>query len=335
MFQEPEVLIIKHLSKECSREEEEMLFSWIAQSEDNKRIYDETCQAWELSGVLKNKEIFEPEQAWKTVESRLGFKKVVITGHTAFRQVFRLAAAAVLLAVVAGFAYWLVSGRNNPEPALLTASSMGFVKTIDLPDGTRVWLNRESTLSYPEKFGSDSRMVTLTGEAFFDVTPDTQKPFLITTGIAQVRVVGTSFNVKSYPSMEATQVTVTSGKVKLSPAGRSDAAVVLLPGETGRNIKGSSAVTREKNSDVNYLAWKDHRLTFRETPLPLVASSIGAAYGIKVILKDSSMGNLLLTARYDETLSPQGILEIIALNFGLELQNKEPGEFLLGKKTGQ
>jgi ferric-dicitrate binding protein FerR (iron transport regulator) len=206
------------------------------------------------------------------------------------------------------------------------------VKSIILPDGTKVWLNRESSLSYPEKFGSESRTVELTGEAFFDVTPDAQKPFLIQTGIAQVQVVGTSFNVKSYPAMSATQVIVTSGKVKLSPTGNADESVLLLPGEMGRSLKGSSKVTREQNPDVNFLAWKDHRLSFRESPLSLVAESIGNAYGVKIILSEDSIKQLLLTARYDENMNPHEILEIIALNFGLELKNEMPGEFLLVRK---
>lgn len=332
MFVEPEILIIKHLSKECSREEEEMLNSWIAQSEENKQLYKETCEAWELSGILKNKELFEPNHAWETVESRLGFKRSIQAAPSAFRQVFRLAAAAVLIAVVAGFAYWLVSGKFSTEPALITASSQGLVKSVELPDGTKVWMNRETILTYPEKFGSENRTVELTGEAFFDVTPDAQKPFLIHTGIAQIQVVGTSFNVKSYPAMSATQVIVASGKVKLSPAGKADKAVLLLPGEMGSSLKGISSVTREQNQDINFLAWKDHRLNFRESPLSLVAESISSAYGVKVILGQDSVQHLLLTARYDESMSPQEILEIIALNFRLELKITEPGEFLLVKK---
>jgi transmembrane sensor len=332
MIQEPEILIIKHLSKECSQEEEKMLFDWIGQSEENQRLYRETCEAWELSGILKTDNLFEPDQAWETVQTRLGFKHRLLVATPSFRQVFRLAAAAVLLLAIAGFAYWLVSGRMSPEPAIITASSQGLVKSIILPDGTKVWLNRESTLSYPEKFGFESRIVNLTGEAFFDVTHDSKKPFLINTGIAQVQVVGTSFNVKSYPEMAATQVIVSTGKVKLSPVINSDGFMFLLPGEMGSSLKGSSTVTREPNTNVNFLAWKDHRLNFRESPLSLVAESINTAYGVKVILGEDSIKQLKLTARYDETLSPQDILEIIAVNFGLELKKGKSGEYRLVKK---
>jgi len=140
-----------------------------------------------------------------------------------------------------------------------------------LPDGSFVTLNSNSKLVYPKHFKGNTREVTIYGEAFFDVKPNPEKPFIINAGNARVKVVGTSFNVSAYPETETVEVVVKTGKVQVTNKNAealSDAnQVFLIPGEKGTLFNKSSILEKSQNSNLNYLAWKTRDFIFNDMPL--------------------------------------------------------------------
>jgi transmembrane sensor len=171
-----------------------------------------------------------------------------------------------------------------------------------LPDGSLVTMNSHSTLIYPEKFSGKIRPVTMLGEAFFKVTPDKTKPFIIKVNGVTVRVVGTSFNVKSRNGK--TQVIVETGIVNVSEKNKN---VNLNPGEKVLVTKTDGLLAKESNKGRLYNYYVTHELVCDETPLHELVSSLNEIYGAHIVIGNKTIANLPITTVFkgqslDETL---------------------------------
>ena len=168
---------------------------------------------------------------------------------------------------------------------------------ISLEDGTRVWLNSESTLKYPEVFTGTTREVFLEGEAYFEVTPG-NKPFIVRSTYGNVYVHGTSFNVKSYKEEEKTYTTLVSGKVSCTYENQE---IELQPGEQAITSK-HEAMEKRKVNVAEYIGWKDGLYIFKRRSLGSIMNELARWYDIEVVYKDEGLKNILFTGnlkRYD------------------------------------
>lgn len=143
---------------------------------------------------------------------------------------------------------------------------------VVLSDGTAVWLNAESRLEYPSRFTGAERCVKLTGEAYFDVAPDKEHPFIVETSKIRTRVLGTEFNICSYPQVPQ-HVTLVKGRVEVQDSRRSK-PVVLSPGEDATLERNGSFSVKEVDTDV-YEYWKDGYFYFDDAPLSAIMQKIG------------------------------------------------------------
>ncbi len=176
----------------------------------------------------------------------------------------------------------IVSADNNgfTNSDLQLATPKGGTYHVTLPDGTRVWLNAESTLQYPVQFPDGKREVLLIGEAYFEVAKDNKRPFLVKTRSQEVEVLGTQFNVTAYANEPSTKTTLVEGKVKISNM-KSGAVHMLNPGQQGisegMNTQVKNVVTTQ------FTAWKDGYFNFEETPFPEVLEQLARWYNIEII----------------------------------------------------
>lgn len=168
-----------------------------------------------------------------------------------------------------------------------------------LSDGTRVWLNSETTLRYPVCFTGSERRVEVVGEAYFEVRQDSGRPFRVElAGRGEVEVTGTAFNVRHYPDEAKALVTLTEGRVNLSGGTRS---ISLRPGEQGAVENGNLA--KETVNTRLYTAWKDGRFVFKEQPLEEIMRTLARWYDVNIEFADEGVkeatfsGNL---RRYDD-----------------------------------
>ncbi len=221
-------------------------------------------------------------------------------------------AAAVLLVVVA-YA-WLFVG-NTEAPAVSLSTTTGG-QNVTVGDGSQIWVNNHSTLSYPQEFKDDKRAVELEGEAFFNVTRDTSRPFIITTQNITVRVLGTSFNVKSYPEDEEIVVTLATGKVRVEANGTE---LDIKPGEQLRYHKQSGNFTTVAANPDDASAWREGWLVFNSITLAEIATTLERWYGVQVIIEDEALKKMKVTLkRKDETLL--NVLDIISFTTGVEYE---------------
>ena len=178
-----------------------------------------------------------------------------------------------------------------------------------LPDGTEIWLNAASSLKYPSTFDTGSpRRVTLSGEAYFQVSRDPSRPFIVKTALQEVKVLGTHFNVNSYIDEPATTTTLLSGSVLVS--GLNADQKVLKPGEQSILAEGSIQV---KKADVEEaVAWKNEEFIFSGDDLRTVMRKIERWYNIEVIYEASAPTNLQLGGFSSRSRSISTVLKMIA-----------------------
>lgn len=333
-------LIGRYLTGEATAAEVKEVETWVAASEKNRQELEQAKQLLENADAMYTISKFDTEKAWAKVRKQTITSVPVYTlaasRKKAIASYYKYAAAILLAVLIGSAAYLLVSNNAGTQKYTEVVTSHNqVINEYVLPDGSTVTLNSNSSLQFPEKFTGNTREVTITGEAFFDVEPDPQKPFVIYAGNARVKVLGTSFNVNAYPGAESVEVTVETGIVQVlcCEGEEPDNGINLLlnAGERGTLKNTNRKLEKTINSDPNYLAWKTHNLVFEKTPLKEVALTLEKVYHTRIELKDAELENLLLTAQF-ENKTAEFILDVICLTFNLEL-TQQNGTFMLSKKT--
>lgn len=338
-------LLVKYICNEVNDQEKSMVESWLNQSAEN---YDELEELQKMllkvDTTLKVKR-FDTETAWQNVHSKITqSQKAVIQLRKKRKEAllrFYKYAAVILIAILVGSVGFYLGFKNQTKVVYgeLISANDQVVNEYTLPDGTIVALNSNSQLTFPKHFNDNIREVTISGEAFFDVTPNPEKPFVIHAGNAQVKVLGTSFNVCAYPETETVEVVVKTGKVQvlnrnmeaeLSPINE----VFLTPGEKGTLYLKRNLLEKSENRNPNYLAWKTHDFIFEETPLNEVIQCLEKVYHVKIIVAEPELNNLLLNARFDKK-PVDFVLDVVRLTFNLELSGDNEQFTLSSRKKEQ
>lgn len=282
---EETLLIAKHLSGETTHSEEEALQRWISLSNDNEQIYLKFKRVYEVSGKIYDHSAgdslgIDVEQEWNLFVNKVEQQgKTIEFVPQSKGSAWLKIAAALLLLVASGIVINYFVGKGG-EQIYQTAEN---TEVIDLPDGSIVSLNRHSTLIVKNSFAKQGRTVELLGEAFFEVTPDQQKPFIIGVDKAEVTVLGTSFNVQNWDHQNEVEVVVETGVVKLKPK-ELNQSVELRAGEKGTYRKKEKQLVSTKNTDTNFLSWKTKNMVFSNTNLKSVVETLRATYGVEIVI---------------------------------------------------
>ena len=163
---------------------------------------------------------------------------------------------------------------------------------LTLSDGTRVWLNSETSIQYPVAFGAKERRVFVQGEAYFEVAKDAKKPFTVQFMSSSVTVLGTSFNIRAYPEEKRSQTTLAEGSGRIYSSGSS---MLLKPGEQAEVSALSGEMVKQEVEVKNFTSWKDGRFVFEQQPLEDIMRTLERWYDIRVIFKDEGAKRISLS----------------------------------------
>ena len=163
---------------------------------------------------------------------------------------------------------------------------------LTLSDGTRVWLNSETSIQYPVAFGAKERRVFVQGEAYFEVAKDANKPFTVQFMSSSVTVLGTSFNIRAYPEEKQSQATLAEGSVRIYSPGSS---MLLKPGEQAEVSALSGEMVKKEVEVKTFTSWKDGRFVFEQEPLENIMRTLERWYDIRVIFKDEGTKRISLS----------------------------------------
>jgi len=309
--------LTNYFAGECTPAERLEIEVLIQSDIDIRNIYNELKQVWDNASPHLADDVYNVDSAWVKVNSHINNKDLVPVSHKRIkRPILRLArfAASVAAVLLLAFTVYQVF-FNNTLTTKSFASGNAVSSALQLADGSKLVLNAGSEVKYPEKFGSHGREVYFWGEAFFEIAPDPARPFVIETGDARIKVLGTSFNVKAYPESGITEVVVNSGTVLFYHVDNNNSIlgqIILQKGEKGTYNRATHKLAKFVNDDLNFLSWKTGVLVFNETPLDEVMEVIGDKYGVKFHTDNLKLSQLKLTATFDNE-SLDSVLEVLGL----------------------
>lgn len=274
-----EQAIQNFLQRIASPEEEKKLYEWINQNPENRKKLFREKDLWDALQIGTQKLNRIELNEWLVLQRRLSTRKLLPLKVTRFGK----AAAVIMLALCIGWmGHYLYTSGNfiNQQTEFKTIETpKGQLKEIYLADGTHIWLNAESKLSFPSGFSADNREVNLSGEAFFEVTANEKKPFLVKTGNHTVKVVGTRFNICEYPENKIIETTLIEGKVKIITG---NIIKDLLPGQQSSFDTQTSKIRISANDFEIYTSWKDGRYEFNNEPINKVFQIVERWWDVKI-----------------------------------------------------
>lgn len=257
-------IIGRVLSGDADSAEIQYLLRWFNESEGNPKEFAEYEMLWNAVEIIGRKHEFDAGPAYRKfldkIESKEESKKESKKTRSIFFPILRIAAIVILVSGIAFWAGYKLRLPEKPAETCTVVAPKGSKAYAELPDGTRVWLNAESRLSYPGIFTGDSRHVHLEGESYFEVAKDSRRAFIVHTAGVDIRATGTAFNVKSYPSEDIVQTTLIEGEVaierqtvrmaKNSPAVTDGHIVYLKPNEQATFYKTTSVIDVNSKTSV-------------------------------------------------------------------------------------
>lgn len=332
------------MAGECSDREQKIIEQWINEDPGNKKGMEEFKRIWKASEQERDsKDAFEVDGEWDKLKARLirdeelqyeteqhashirQFQTSSV--HSTTQKVGRVAAI-LLVAGLFGllfYQYWPQQEVEPQEQVLRTISTEKAQRAnLTLGDGTKVLLNADSQMELPSEFAADVREVFLEGEAYFDVASNPERPFVIHSEGSIIRVLGTSFSVRSYPEDEQVRVVVKEGRVSLEAENQeSPQEAVLTANELGRySLKSNRIETHQVDDMQLYLSWREGYLKYKNTEMSKVAIELERRYGVEVTFEDAKIQKQLLTALL-KSRSIRNVLDVISMSLNIEYQLKD------------
>lgn len=324
-FEHMDELIAMFLAGEAGREDIAKLEAWRREASTHEEYYQQTLNLLKAIATHSQQQTVDVDKAWEKLQARIsqgGEAKVIPFYRNP--KIFR-AAASLLLVLALGFIIRTLVVTETPEPMVIAATKAPIEEK--LPDGSKVFINKNSEISYVVK--GNKREVKLKGEAYFDVVHNEEQPFEITIDDVVIRDIGTAFNVKAIPGSDLIEVLVESGEVQFYSA--TNKGLNLVKGEKATYNR----VTKEFRKSIpdpieNTTSYKSKIFHFKETPLREVLRQINGIYESNIKLADDRIGDCRLSVVFTNE-KIEVVVDVIAET--LDLEAVSAGDTLVLKGT--
>jgi transmembrane sensor len=309
-------LLVKYLLGEADAQEHLTLNKWREANMGNEKYFQDFELIWEESKNQAAASSINEDEAWIRLKQRInttkGEEEIITTKRIALNWKSLMRIAALFILIVGG-SYFFYTTQSHK---MLIVESDNLVTIETLPDGSIVTLNKNASISYPKSFKGKTREVVLNGEAFFNITPNKKKPFIIEANGVEVKVVGTSFNVKT--GKEKTEVIVETGIVEVS---KNKNVIRLSPKEKAVVNDNSEKPIKENTTDLLYNYYRSNEFECINIPLWRVIEVLNEAYGSQIVIDNPQIKDL----RFRTNLINQSLddnLAIIAETLDIEIEKK-------------
>ncbi|MCG6189171.1 FecR family protein [Maribellus maritimus] len=291
---------------------------WKESSDKNQKIFKESEKAWQGITLLQTMKKYDSEKALQQVNAKIERQnKNILT-------IIQKIAAILILPLIISTLYFALKKQDisavKDDRLFTVTSPAGMRSEYILPDGTKVYLNSKTSLSFPATFSGNLRNVTLHGEAYFEVAENKKKPFIVNTGKINIEVTGTQFKASNYSNENLTEIVLVSGSINLFSGkyGKSKENIIRLkPGEKANYIVSQDRISIE-NVDVDkYISWKDGILMFRNDPMPQVVKRLNHWFNVDIKLTGNDLTDYVYTGTFeDESLNQ--ILDLLKISAPIE-----------------
>jgi transmembrane sensor len=281
-----------------------------------KKYFEQFKTIWDSSRNIAVQSTVDENAAWQHFKSRVTYQQQNVQPVQKSKFNWMKVAASVIALIGIGVISFLFINKENPSKDI-AVQSLQQVISDTLSDASVVTLNKNSILNYPEKFKGKTRTVVLKGEAFFKITPNKEKPFIVAVNDVQVTVVGTSFNIKE--ATGSTEIVVETGIVLVTKNGQT---VELKAGEKINVVQGSGPLAKETIKDKLYNYYRTKEFICDETPLWKLVEVLNEAYGADIAIKNNAIKNLPITTTFlNESL--EQVMLVISETFNITVTKKD------------
>lgn len=318
-------LIGKYLSGETSVEEASTVERWAAQSEDNRKYFNQFKLIFDRAANVKEIHDFNTDAAWNRMKSRLNQKpagRVVRMKPFWETMYFRVAASII---IILGVGFFLYRSFDSSTTTINVVAEKK-IKKDTLPDGSAVTLNRQTQLAYSFDKKAKAHRVKLKGEAYFDIEHKDDKTFIVEADQLLIKDIGTSFNVKAYPEKNTIEVVVEEGEVQLYTA--TDNGIFVRAGGKGVYDKTTRTFSLDQ-PEPNAAAYKSKHFVFTDVELGAIVVALNNVYDRKINIAPHLSKCRLTVTFSDET--PEEIANVISETLGLSVTADGPDLLLEGK----
>ena len=327
-------LLARYLSGECSEAEKAEVEAWLASDIENRNLMASMKTVWETPEPQS--QASDVNRLWGEVAEKAG----IATGSEAPHQnrgivlsvaewvqprVYPILGYAAVLLVAASLAYMsqiFPRGDRAVELEQLAVKN-GVRDEITLSDGTRIALDSGSLLKYPKTFDNNTRDVFLTGEGYFEVAPNAEKPFIVHANRAVVKVLGTKFNVRAWQPDQKVTVVVSEGKISFgSKDGSVEDAVVMIKGQASSLLANGRPSEPHAVDIEKHLGWMQNEVFFESAPLSEILYQLERWYNVQFVLEQTSAATEQLTLHV-QAKSLEDVLELISALTGLDYERTD------------
>lgn len=297
-------LLKKYFTNSCSDNEVDEILLWFKYSGQSKDGRNMLNQIWhELEG--DEKETVDFERVLDRIHHQMNIKDAGKSRKINLTQTIIKLAAALFIPLLLGSLYLynqLDSYQSNEQVYTNVKSPKGAQTSLELPDGSTVWLNSGSSLKFPAKFANDLRQVELVGEAFFDIVHNPEKPLFVKAGDIQVKVHGTEFNVLAYEEDEKIGVTLKSGSISIQKEvnGKLHHFVKLKPNQHAIYSKKERTLKYSNFKTDKYSAWKEGKMIFVNDSLNVVMKQLEKKFNIETEIRNNERNKYTYTATFSD-----------------------------------
>lgn len=284
-------MIIRFLSEQATSEEAERLSGWRKETADNETYFRSIEEIWFSSLAKDTQKLFtrkDAGDAYRKFCRKTGMRRIY-----SFDYIIKYVAAVAVILLMMFWTYKAGENKHlNEEHIVRIEAPAGSKTNATLPDGTKVWLNAGSYISYPPQFGVKEREVSICGEAYFEVAHNEEVPFRVKSETMQVKVLGTKFDFRDYPSDKNAVVTLSEGKVNFTNLLSESDSFIMLPSDQVILDKVEKKIQRRKIVSKEAIRWTENCLYFDEEPLRDVLNALERSYNVDIVLQTGCLDTL-------------------------------------------
>jgi transmembrane sensor len=290
----PWKLLENHFINNSDKELGAEVNKWVSETPENNMIYNQLLEYYKSEGSLPLN--FEPnlEHAKTKIDKTLSDKGLLKPNRFFYHSLIWKVAAIFIFGC---FSWWMVSKKVITSKLLYTEiyTSDTSHSVITLPDGSKVWLNSNSTIRYPKK-NISKRKLYLSGEGYFEIAHNAKHPFVVYACNTTTQVLGTKFNLKAYSADSNVAVTLTEGKIAFGA--KSTGEIILNPGQQGIYNLKNDILNKKQNDNPNFMAWKTLEFQFDKQHLETVFQVLSEVYHFKYEFREPLLKKRLLTTSF-------------------------------------
>ncbi len=311
----PYTLFAKFFSGEISEKEQNTLDEFISEHPENEKVFNDYEIIWstETKGDSFEKKI---ESALQSVKAKIGKQGKIIPMNN--NRIWLRVAAAVI--IIFGISFLLNDTIFNSNTQFVSIESGEKIKEYKLSDGSIVWLNKNSKIEFPEIFTDNKRIVKMTGEAYFIVSHNPEKPFVVETEHTTTEVLGTEFNLKAFENEQEIEIVLNKGKVKFTDTKSNETEIMDVNEKITLNKK-ERKLQKETVENANFLSWKTHELDLYNMNLEEIAEVLSNHYDIKVKADDSVKDKIFNSSIPFKDVNSDYIINTVKLTIGVEIDS--------------